>query len=162
MERCDGCDIYPFLDCPYAPPCRVPSPHSTKAAVLVAVIAPLLYRSLPPPFPSSIVCVHLPFISGPSLFYGFWRGTLAFPLCIPPFNRSSSPARCTICHLLGVLCHISVVYYYIISALFNVPLPSSPIASRRNIGGHPLLTTHPPKAAVVVPGEKRPKMYRRT
>src|SRR6266702_3623375 len=139
--------------------------HSTllKPRPLAQASPPFFYLlPPPPPFPSPIVCVHLPFISGPSLFYGFWRGTLAFPSCIPPFNRSSSPARCTICHLLGVLCHISVVYYYIISALFNVPLPSSPIASRRNIGGHPLLTTHPPKAAVVVPGEKRPKMYRRT
>src|SRR6266702_3623371 len=49
MERCDGCDIYPFLDCPYAPPCRVLSLHSTKAAATGAGLPPLFLPSSPPP-----------------------------------------------------------------------------------------------------------------
>jgi hypothetical protein len=100
--RCDGCDIYPLLDCLYAPPCRMPSPRSTKAVVLVPASA------LPLSFP--IVCVLT-----------FNLLTLSFPrilerdTCLSPFPRSTDPHRlhaALFAIFLVYFCHISVVVYY--------------------------------------------------
>jgi len=129
LVRCDGSDIYPLLIC------TCPHPRSTKAAVLIAASASLIL------FPFPIVSVHFP--SGLS-FYGFWRGTLVS--CLFPVY-STDPHR-----LHAALFAIFLVYFdiflfttRIISTLYNVPLPSSPIASQRNIRGPPLLTIHPPR-----------------
>ena len=75
--------------------------------------------------------VHLPFIFKLCCFHGFWRGTmsLTFPRVLIP---------CMLHYLPSSWCTLTSFYCLptrVISSLYIVPLPSSPIASQRNIGG---------------------------
>ncbi|KAH9045742.1 hypothetical protein EDB85DRAFT_56044 [Lactarius pseudohatsudake] len=100
----------------------MPSLRSTKAVVLMAAVAPSLYRFSSFPFP--IVCVFT-FISGPSLFYGFWRGTLVSCLLPPVFHRLTDPHRLHAA-LFAILVYFVIFLLfitYIISALYNVLFP---------------------------------------
>ncbi|KAH9062016.1 hypothetical protein EDB87DRAFT_354961 [Lactarius vividus] len=100
----------------------MPSLRSTEATVLMAAVAPSLYRS--PSFPFPIVCLST-FISGPSLFYGFWRGTLVSCLSPSVFHRSTDPHRLHAALFAILVYFVTFLLFitYIISALYNVLFP---------------------------------------